>query len=98
MAQDMPSNGIQIVMFTHQSASVWADMAQIFWGAGLQVMAAWYIATETIAKELGRSSTGCGENAQFKHGLAGFDVIVDELINGGLVFHAVGTDIIFNFL
>jgi putative DNA methylase len=47
MADHMPDNGIQIVMFTHQSASVWADMAQIFWGAGLQVMAAWYIATET---------------------------------------------------
>lgn len=37
-------------MFTHQSASVWADMAQIFWGAGLQVVAAWYIATETTSE------------------------------------------------
>ncbi|RQH12685.1 anti-phage-associated DUF1156 domain-containing protein [Bradyrhizobium sp. RP6] len=50
MANHMPENGIQIVMFTHQSASVWADMAQIFWGAGLQVMAAWYIATETTSE------------------------------------------------
>lgn len=48
-ANHMPDNGLQIVMFTHQSASVWADMAQIFWGAGLQVMAAWYIATETTS-------------------------------------------------
>ena len=47
MARHMPANGIQIAMFTHQSNEVWADMAQIFWGAGLQVMAAWYIATET---------------------------------------------------
>ena len=47
MAEHMPGNGIQIVMFTHQDAKVWADMAQIFWGAGLRVMAAWYIATET---------------------------------------------------
>jgi hypothetical protein len=47
MAQHMPDNGMQIVMFTHQSGSVWADMAQIFWGAGLQVQGAWYIATET---------------------------------------------------
>lgn len=47
MAAHMPDNGLQIVMFTHQSGSVWADMAQIFWGAGLQVQAAWYIATET---------------------------------------------------
>jgi adenine-specific DNA methylase len=49
MTRHMPENGMQIVMFTHQSASVWADMAQIFWGAGLQVMAAWYIATETTS-------------------------------------------------
>lgn len=47
LADHMPDNGLQIVMFTHQSGSVWADMAQIFWGAGLQVRAAWYIATET---------------------------------------------------
>jgi adenine-specific DNA methylase len=50
MANHMPDNGLQIVMFTHQSASVWADMSQIFWGAGLQVMAAWYIATETTSE------------------------------------------------
>ena len=50
MANQMPENGLQIVMFTHQSAAVWADMAQIFWGAGLQVMAAWYIATETTSE------------------------------------------------
>ncbi|WP_239017725.1 anti-phage-associated DUF1156 domain-containing protein [Sphingomonas aracearum] len=47
LAKNMPNNGLQIVMFTHQSGAVWADMAQIFWGAGLQVQAAWYIATET---------------------------------------------------
>lgn len=50
MADHMPDNGIQVVMFTHQSGSVWADMAQIFWGAGLQVQAAWYIATETTSE------------------------------------------------
>jgi putative DNA methylase len=50
MAKRMPDNGVQIVMFTHQDAGVWADMAQIFWGAGLQVMAAWYIATETTSE------------------------------------------------
>ncbi|ABE37253.1 DNA methylase containing a Zn-ribbon [Rhodopseudomonas palustris BisB5] len=49
MSEKMAPNGLEIVMFTHQSASVWADMAQIFWGAGLQVMAAWYIATETTS-------------------------------------------------
>lgn len=50
MADHMPENGLQIVMFTHQSGSVWADLAQIFWGAGLQVRAAWYIATETTSE------------------------------------------------
>ncbi len=50
MARRMPDNGLQLVMFTHQDAGVWADMAQIFWGAGLQVMAAWYIATETTSE------------------------------------------------
>jgi adenine-specific DNA methylase len=50
MASHMPDNGLQIVMFTHQDAGVWGDMAQIFWGAGLQVMAAWYIATETTSE------------------------------------------------
>ncbi|WP_400768728.1 anti-phage-associated DUF1156 domain-containing protein [Methylosinus sporium] len=50
MADHMPDNGLQIVMFTHQDAGVWGDMAQIFWGAGLRVMAAWYIATETTSE------------------------------------------------
>jgi len=46
MMDHMPDNGLQIVMFTHQSGKVWSDMAQIFWGAGLQVISDWYIATE----------------------------------------------------
>lgn len=50
MAEHMPDNGLQIVMFTHQDAGVWADMASIMWGAGLQVAAAWYIATETTSE------------------------------------------------
>jgi putative DNA methylase len=50
MAKHMPDNGLQIVMFTHQDPSVWADMASIVWGAGLQVTAAWYIATETTSE------------------------------------------------
>jgi putative DNA methylase len=43
----MPDNGLQIVMFTHQDAGVWADLALILWAAGLRVTAAWTIATET---------------------------------------------------
>jgi adenine-specific DNA methylase len=50
MAAHMPDNGLQVVMFTHQDTGVWADMAGIFWGAGLQVKAAWYIATETTSE------------------------------------------------
>ncbi len=43
----MPDNGIQVIMFTHQSGSIWADMANIVWASGLKVTAAWYVATET---------------------------------------------------
>ena len=46
MTECMPDNGIQVIMFTHQSGSIWADMANIVWAAGLQVTAAWYVVTE----------------------------------------------------
>jgi adenine-specific DNA methylase len=44
---NMPDNGMQIVMFTHQDAGVWADLAMILWAADLKVTAAWTIGTET---------------------------------------------------
>jgi putative DNA methylase len=47
MAEKMPENGIQILMFTHQSSTIWADIANIVWASGLQVSAAWYVVTET---------------------------------------------------
>ena len=47
ITEHMPDNGIQVIMFTHQSGSIWADMANIVWASGLQVTAAWYVATET---------------------------------------------------
>lgn len=50
LANNMPDNGMQIVMFTHQNSEIWADMAAIMWGSGLQVSAAWYIATETTSE------------------------------------------------
>ncbi|WP_149536629.1 anti-phage-associated DUF1156 domain-containing protein [Siccirubricoccus phaeus] len=50
MADHMPENGLQVCMFTHTDAGVWADMAQIVWGAGLQVTAAWYVSTETTSE------------------------------------------------
>jgi putative DNA methylase len=47
MTELMPDTGIQVIMFTHQSGSIWADMANIVWASGLQVTAAWYVVTET---------------------------------------------------
>ena len=47
LAAHMPDDGLQIVMFTHQDASIWADLTLILWAAGLRVTAAWTIATET---------------------------------------------------
>ena len=48
MSEHMSNNGLQIVLFTHQDARTWSDMAQIFWGAGLQVVQDWYVSTETM--------------------------------------------------
>ncbi len=47
MTDLMADNGLQIIMFTHQSGDIWSDMAGIVWAAGLQVTAAWYVVTET---------------------------------------------------
>jgi len=47
MTECMSDNGIQVIMFTHQNGSIWGDMANIVWASGLQVTAAWYVATET---------------------------------------------------
>ncbi len=47
LVEHMPENGLQVVMFTHQDAAVWADLTMILWAAGLRVTAAWCIATET---------------------------------------------------
>lgn len=47
MAECMPDNGMQILMFTHQDGNIWADMANIVWASGLRVTAAWYVVTET---------------------------------------------------
>lgn len=47
LSTHMSDNGMQIVMFTHQDVKVWAELAMILWSSGLQVTAAWNIATET---------------------------------------------------
>ena len=49
LTQHMPDDGLQMVQFTHQNATVWADIAMILWAAGLRVTAAWTIATETTS-------------------------------------------------
>jgi putative DNA methylase len=43
----MHDDGVQVVMFTHSNAAVWAQLALIMWKSGLKVTAAWNIATET---------------------------------------------------
>jgi len=47
LTNHMPDNGLQMVQFTHQDSSVWADLAMILWAAKLKVTAAWTIGTET---------------------------------------------------
>jgi hypothetical protein len=47
LAQLMPDNGIQVVMFTHKDPTVWADLGMILWASGLKATAAWTISTET---------------------------------------------------
>jgi len=47
MTRHMPDNGMQVVMFTHQDAGVWADLGAILWASGLRVSGAWNVVTET---------------------------------------------------
>ncbi len=47
LTSKLNQDGFQIVMFTHQDAGVWADLALILWASGLRVTAAWCIQTET---------------------------------------------------
>jgi putative DNA methylase len=49
LSKNMPNNGMQMVMFTHQDPSVWADLGMILWASGLKATAAWTISTETEA-------------------------------------------------
>jgi putative DNA methylase len=46
MTRHMPDTGLQVVMFTHQDAGVWADLGAILWAAGLRITGAWNIVTE----------------------------------------------------
>lgn len=47
LCKNMCDDGMQIVMFTHSDVKVWAELSMILWSSGLQVTAAWNIATET---------------------------------------------------
>jgi putative DNA methylase len=59
MKEHMPDNGIQILMFTHKSGSIWGDLANIVWASGLQVTSAWYVVTESdSALRQGANVTG----------------------------------------
>jgi len=52
LAKNMPDNGYQVVMFTHQDVKVWSELSMILWSAGLRVVSAWNIATETDSSGL----------------------------------------------
>ncbi|MBN1617980.1 DUF1156 domain-containing protein, partial [Candidatus Dojkabacteria bacterium] len=47
LANHMPDNGYQVVMFTHQDVKIWSELSMILWSAGLRVVSAWNVATET---------------------------------------------------
>ena len=47
LAEKMPDDGLQVLMFTHKDTDVWEDLVLIMWAAGLQVKQVWSIATET---------------------------------------------------
>jgi putative DNA methylase len=93
MAELMPDNGLQVLMFTHQSGNIWADLANIIWASGLQVTAAWYVVTETdSALRQGANVTGTvllvlrkrtASNASFRDDLAWeIEAAVKEQIEG----------------
>lgn len=50
LTKHMPDNGFQVVMFTSQDAQVWADLCLLLGAAGLHVVQAWTIATETAGE------------------------------------------------
>lgn len=52
LSRNTPDLGMQLVMFTHQDPSVWADLGMMLWAAGLRATAAWTISTETEAAGL----------------------------------------------
>lgn len=47
LCEQMPDDGLQVLMFTHKSTDVWEDLALVMWAAGLQVSQVWSVATET---------------------------------------------------
>lgn len=49
---NMPENGTQVIMFTHQDVKVWVELAMILWSVGLKVVSTWNVVTETSSKGL----------------------------------------------
>ena len=49
LAEKMPDDGLQVLMFTHKDTDVWEDLALIMWAAGLQVKQVWSVTTEAQA-------------------------------------------------
>lgn len=92
LARNMPENGMQVVMFTHTSAAVWADLAAILWAAGLRVTAAWTISTETdsIGLKTGNNVQGTVLLVLRKR-VQTEEIFLDEVISG--VNRAVVTEL-----
>ena len=70
MSERMPDNGRQIVMFTHQDAGVWADMASIVWGAGFRLLRMVYRHGNFFGIKEGRLRS--------RYGSAGFEETVEQ--------------------
>ena len=82
LTEKMPDDGLQVVMFTHTDAGVWADLALILWSAGLQVTAAWCISTEAgsvVAQKEGGNYVQGTVLLVLRKRLAGQTVFLDEL-------------------
>jgi putative DNA methylase len=93
MGELMPDNGMQVLMFTHKSGNIWAELANIVWASGLQVTASWIVVTETdSALRQGANVTGTvllvlrkrnTSNASFRDDLAWeIESAVKEQIEG----------------
>ena len=84
LANHMPDDGMQVVMFTHSDPAVWAQLALIMWKSGLRVTAAWNIATETDASGLKDGNYVKGTVLLVLRKLTGDDIAFLDEINSDI--------------